>query len=54
MKFGQVIEFNKRNTFLQKHTEDETEILVPDLFLFVKKTLYVAKASNLHHSFNIF
>ena len=36
MKFGQVIEHNKRNIFLQNHGENAAERLVPDLFLFYK------------------
>ena len=35
MEFGQLIEYNKRNTFLPKSLRK----LVPDLFLFKKKTL---------------
>ena len=34
MKFGQVIEYNKRNIFFENHPENETERLAPDLFLF--------------------
>ena len=38
MKLGQLIEHNKRNTFLQKiYVENEAGRLVPDLFLFFKK-----------------
>ena len=37
MKFGQFIEYRKRNTFLQNHAEIEAGRLVPDLFLFLKK-----------------
>ena len=37
MKFGQLIEYNKRNTFLQKYAKNEAGRLVPDLFLFFKK-----------------
>ena len=51
MKFGQVIEYKKRNIFL---AENETEKLVPDLFLVFKKALYEIKASSLHFSFYIF
>ena len=36
MKFGQLIEYNKRNIFLQTF-ENEATRLVPDLFLFFKK-----------------
>ena len=37
MKFGQLIEYNKRNIFLQKLCRKWTERLVSDLFLFLKK-----------------
>ena len=32
MKFGQVMEDNKRNIFLYDHAQNEPEKLVPDLF----------------------
>ena len=35
MKFGQVIEYNKSNTFFKNHAQSRR--LVPDLFLFLKK-----------------
>ena len=44
MKFGQVIEYNKK----------KAGGLVPDLVLFVKKGLYEVKAIGLQLSFNIF
>ena len=34
MRFGQLIEYNKGNVFLQKSCKNETERLGPDLFLF--------------------
>ena len=37
MKFYQLIEYNKRNTFLQKICRKWARRLVPDLFLFFKK-----------------
>ena len=40
MKFGQLIEHNKRNIFLQKSSEKEFGKLFPDYFLFFKK-LYI-------------
>ena len=40
MKFGQFIEYNKRNILLQNHGANESEKLVPDRFLFFKK-LYI-------------
>ena len=39
--------------FLKNHTENETERLVPDLFLLFKKALYKLKASGQHLSFNM-
>ena len=45
MKFGHVINYNKRNIFLQKHAENEAGRLVPDLFLFLKKALCEVKSS---------
>ena len=32
MKFGQLIEYNKRNIFLQNYGEKEAERLFPDFF----------------------
>ena len=37
MKFGQFIEYNERNIFLQKLCEKKAGRLVPELFLFFKK-----------------
>ena len=37
MKFGQLIEYNKRNIFFKNYAENEASRLVPDLFLFFKK-----------------
>ena len=36
MKFGQLIEYNKINTYLKNIAENEAGRLVPDLFLFFK------------------
>ena len=47
MKFGQLIEYNKGNNFLQNHAENEAERLVPDLFLLFKKPLYEVEPSGL-------
>ena len=33
MKFGQLIEYNKRNIFLKNHAQNVVEKLVPDPFL---------------------
>ena len=56
MKFGLLIEYNKRNVFLQKScTKNEAGRLVPNHILFFKKALYEVKATcNLQFSFNIF
>ena len=40
--------------FAAYHTENKTERLVPDFFLFFKKALYEVKASGLQLSFDIF
>ena len=53
MKFGQLIECNKRNIFFKNHAEKETGRLGPDLFLFFEKALYEVKASGLQLRFNI-
>ena len=37
MKFGQLIEYNKRNIFLKNYVENEAGRQVPDLFLFFQK-----------------
>ena len=40
MKWGQLIEYNKSNIYLQffyNYAENEARRLVPDLFLFFKK-----------------
>ena len=33
MKFGRLIEYNMRNIFLENHTQNGVEKLVPDPFL---------------------
>ena len=38
MKIGELIEQNKRNIFLKNYAENKAGRLVPDLFLFFKKT----------------
>ena len=53
MKFGQLIEYNHRNIFIQKSCTKAGR-LVPGLFLFFEKALYQLKASDLELSFNIF
>ena len=54
MKFGQVIEYNKKNIFFKHHAENKAGRLVPELFLFFKIVLREVKASGLHLSFNLF
>ena len=54
MKFGQVIEYNRRNVFLQNHAKNEAGKLVPHLLVFFKKASYEVQASGLMFSFNIF
>ena len=34
MKFGQLIEYNKRNIFFKNYAENEARRLVSDLFIF--------------------
>ena len=51
MKFGQEIEYNKINIFLQKSYDPER--LVPDLFLFFIKALNELNTSGLQLSVNI-
>ena len=50
MKFGQLIEYDKRSIFLQNYAENQAGRLVPELFLLFKKVLYVVKASGLQLS----
>ena len=54
MRFGQLIEYNKRNLFFLNHVENEAERLVPDLFLFFKRAFCEVKASGLQLRFNTF
>ena len=54
MTFGQVIEENKINVFLQIHAGNKPGKLVPELILSFKKALYEVKASGIELSFNIF
>ena len=37
MRFGQLIEYNKRNLLLKNYAENEARRLVPELLLFFKK-----------------
>ena len=34
MKFGELIEYNKRNIFFKNYAENEARRLVPNLFIF--------------------
>ena len=45
MKFGHLVKYKVRNISFKSHIENETERLIPDLFLFFKKALYKVKAS---------
>ena len=55
MKFGQLIEYNKRNIFfLKNHAENKAGKLVPGDFLFFLKALYYVIASDLQFDFTIF
>ena len=55
MKLCQVIEYKKKNFFLQESCRKrDRERLVKDLFLVYKKTLYKVKASGAQISFNVF
>ena len=52
MKFGQLIEYNKRNIFFKNYTANEAGTVVLDLFLFFRKALHKVKESvlQLFHS----
>ena len=50
MKFGQLVEYNQRNIFIQKYAQNEAGRLVPDLFLVFQKALYQVKTSGLQLS----
>ena len=56
MKFVRLIEYNKRNIFLQNSYRkcNEAWTLVPDLFLLFKKASYEAKISGLQLKYSIF
>ena len=54
MKFGQSIEYRKRNISLKNHAENKVGNLVPDFLLLFKKALHEVKASGLQLSFNVF
>ena len=52
MKFGQVIEYNKKKIFFKNDAENEEGTTVLDLFLFFKRALKEVKAKGLPLSFN--
>ena len=54
LKFGQLIEYNKRNIFKKNHAENKAKRLVSDLILFFKKALYEVKTSFLQLGFTMF
>ena len=54
MKFGQVMEHNIKNRFLQNHLETKTRRLFPEPFSFFQKALYEIKVSGQHRTFNMF
>ena len=54
IKFGELIECNKRNIYFKNHAENKAKILVPDIILFFKKALYEVKRSGLQLGFTIF
>ena len=55
MKFGQLLEYKKRNIFPKKNAKHELWRLVQDPFLFFKKVSYKeVKASGLQNGFNVF
>ena len=54
MKFGQLIEDNKKKFFFKNHAASEAGGLVPDLFLIFKTVLQKVKAIALQLTFNIF
>ena len=45
MRFGQLMEYNKRNIFFISYAENEAGRLVPDVFLFFRKALYDEKVN---------
>ena len=53
IKFGQLIEYNKRIFFFKNYAENETGTLVPNIFLLFRKVLYEEEASFLQPTFII-
>ena len=54
LKFGQLIEYPKKNIFLRNYAENKAGKLVPDCFLFFNKTSNQVKAIGLQLNFSIF
>ena len=54
MKFGQLIEYNKKNFFFKNHAENDAGRVVPDFFLLYKKALCKVKTSGVQLGFAIF
>ena len=54
IKFGQLIEHNKKNIFLQKQFKKYDKETSPDHFFIFRKALYKVKANGLQLSFKIF
>ena len=54
MKFGQLIESNKKIFFFKSLAENEAGRLVPEFFLFIKTALYKVKVSSLQLGFTMF
>ena len=53
MKFGQLIKYNKKHyIFFKNDAEKEAGRLVPDLFLFFKKSLKEGKVGDSHLNFD--
>ena len=53
MKFGHVIESNKRDVFVQNHAEYEAKRLVPGLFCFLKKP-YMRSKQEVYNLFSMY
>ena len=53
-KFGQLIQYNGRNIYLQKSCRKWDKATSPDIFLFYKKALCKIQLSGQHLSFNVF
>ena len=54
MKFGQVIKYNKKYFSKKNHAGNKAGRLVPDFFLFFKRSLHEVKRNGRELNFNIF